>query len=144
MLLSSAPDEARAIVDEVRRMAPPEPQAGEASLLLGRCFASAADWLRAMEIFTALKGSRTDEIGAQAAVERARTLESTGHTSDAVDEYLRVSYEFPDFPAIAAGALHDAGRLARARGEKDRAARIEQALRKSFPTSPWVQKLDQR
>ena len=142
MLLSSAPDEALAFINDVRRRAPPEPLAGEASFVLGQYYASIADWPHATEIFTALEASRADEIGARAAAEHGRALESTGHTSEAVDEFLKLSYQFPDFPDLVAEALYNAVRIARARGEQDRAAKIEQGLKKAFPASPWLSRLD--
>ena len=70
--------------------------------------------------------------------EHGRALESTGHTSEAVDEFLKLSYQFPDFPDLVAEALYNAVRIARARGEQDRAAKIEQGLKKAFPASPWL------
>jgi TolA-binding protein len=144
LLLASSPADFLAVIDDVRRRAPPEPYAGEASLLTGKYYAATQDWGRATDIFSALEGSRVDEIGARAAREHARALESTGQTSEAVDEYLKIAYQFPDYPDIAAEGLFNAVRLARARGEQDRAARLEQTLRKSFPSSPWVEKLEER
>jgi len=95
-----------------------------------------------MDIFGALENSHADEIGARAAGERARALEATGRTSEAVDEFLKISYQFPDSPDLAAEGLYNAVRVARARGEKDKAARIEARLRKDHPDSPWIRKLD--
>jgi len=138
MILSSAPDEARALVDAVRRSAPPEPYAGEASLLLGRYAAFRSDWSKALDIFGALEGSRADDVGARAALEKGKTLEAAGRTSEAVDEYLKVAYLFPDLGDRAAEGMSNAVRVSRARGDKDRASKIEQALRKSFPESRWV------
>jgi TolA-binding protein len=143
MLLSTAPEEARALIDQVRRSAPPEPYAGEASLLLGKYSALRADWGRSLDIFGALEGSRADDIGARAALEKGRALEAMGRTSDAVDEYLKVAYLFPDLGDRAAEGMANAIRVSRARGDNDRASRIEQALRRTYPTSPWIETLSQ-
>jgi TolA-binding protein len=142
MLLASDTEGARAIIEEVRRAAPPEPLAGEASLLQGRYFTAVGDWRRAADVFNSLESSRTDEIGARAAGEHARVLESTGRTAEAVDAYATVSARFPDFPDLAAEGLFNAGRVARARGDIGRAVRIEESLRKAYPRSPWVRRLD--
>ncbi len=141
ILLPSAPDEALALITEVRRTAPPEPFAGEASLLMGEYAASHSDWNRALDILGALEGSRVDDIGARAAIEKGRTLESMGRTAEAVDEYLKVAYLFPDLGDRAAEGMASAVRVSRARGDTDRAAKIEQTLRKNYPASPWIESL---
>jgi hypothetical protein len=143
LLFSVAPDEARALIDEVSRTAPPEPYAGEASLLLGKYAALRSDWSRSLDILGALEGSRADDIGARAALEKARTLEAMGRTSDAVDEYLKVAYLFPDLGSRGAEGMANAVRVSRARGDRDRAAKIEQTLRKTYPASPWIQTLSE-
>ncbi len=139
IILSPAPEDARALVDDVRRDAPPEPYAGEASLLLGKYAARSGDWNRSLDILGALEGSRADDVGARAALEKGRTLEAMGRTSDAVDEYLKVAYLFPDLSDRAAEGMANAIRVSRARGDGDRAAKIEQALRKTYPASPWIE-----
>ena len=141
LIMSPAPDEARALVYQVRRSAPPEPYAGEASLLLGRYSSLHSDWGKALDIFGALEGSRADDVGARAALEKGRTLEAMGRTSEAVDEYVKVGYLFPDLGDRAAEGLSNAVRLSLARGEKDRASKIAQALRKSYPDSRWIETL---
>jgi TolA-binding protein len=143
MLLLSDAEGARTIIEEVRHIAPPEPLAGEVILLQGRYFAAVGDWRTAADVFTSLESARTDEIGARAAGEHARALESTGRTAEAIDAYAAVSSRFPDFPDIAAEALYNAGRVARARGDMGWASKIEESLRKAYPRSPWVQKLDE-
>ena len=141
VLLPHSADEAEQVVHEVTAAAPPEPYAGEASLLLGTLAVSRQDWGRALEILGSLEASRADDVGAQAALEKGRALENSGRTAEAVDQYLNVGYRFPDFADRAAEGMFNAARLARARGEADRALKIEQALRASFPSSPWLQEL---
>jgi TolA-binding protein len=141
MLLPGRPADALAAISDVKRSSPPEPQAGETSLLLGRYYAAVADPNRAMDIFGALRDSRADEIGALATMELARTLEAAGRTSEAIDEYLKVSYLFSDFPDLAAEGLWSALIVARNRGDRDRASKIEQSLRTGYPGSPWALKL---
>jgi TolA-binding protein len=143
VLLPSSPEEARALIDGVRRTAPPEPYAGEASLLQGRYAAFHSDWGRALDILGALEGSRADDVGARAALEKGRTLEAMGRTGDAVDEFLKVAYLFPDLGDRAAEGMANAVRLSRMRGDRERAAKIEQAMRKTFPASPWLKSLSQ-
>ncbi len=142
MLLGSDPEAARAVIDDVRRAMPPEPLAGEASLLQGRYLAAVGDWKKAEDVFRSLESARTDEVGARAAGEHARVLESTGRTAEAIDAYVTVSSRFPEFQDIAAQGLYEARRVARARGNMGRAAEIEERLRKAYPDSPWVRKLD--
>jgi hypothetical protein len=55
-----------------------------------------------------------------------------------MDEFVRISYLFPD---LAAEWLHNAVRIALRRGERDRARSFEGSLRKAFPESPWIEKL---
>jgi TolA-binding protein len=144
IVLSTAPEEARALIEDVRRTPPPEPYAGEASLLMGRYAALQADWNRSLDILGALEGSRADDIGARAALEKGRTLEAMGRTSDAVDEYLKVAYLFPDLGDRAAEGLANAARVSRARGDRDRADKIEHTLRKTYPASPWIGTLSEK
>jgi TolA-binding protein len=141
LLMASSPADALAVISDVRRGAPPEPLAGEASLALGTYYAAVGDWTKALDVFSALEGSRADKVGAQAAREHARALEATGHTSEAVDQFLKVAYLYSDYPDLAAAGLYDAARVSRARGDKDRAAKIEQSLRQNYPQSPWAGKV---
>jgi tetratricopeptide (TPR) repeat protein len=141
LILPSAPEEARALIDLVSGNAPPEPYAGEARLLLGKYARFRADWGGSLDILGSLEGSRSDDIGARAGLEKARTLEAMGRTAEAVEEYTRIASLFPDLGDRAAEGMANAVRLSRARGETDRASRIEQALRKAYPSSPWLDTL---
>ena len=141
MLLESSPSEARAVAARVAAAAPPEPYAGEASLLLAECAERASDWNRALDILGALESSRADDVGARAALEKGRALQAMGRTSDAVDEYLKVAYLFPGLADRAAEGMARAVSLARQRGDSERAARIERSLRSTYPDSPWLQGL---
>lgn len=143
LLLPASPKEAGEIAAELRRRTPGEPLAGEVNLLLGQSLAAAGETRRALEIFTVLAGSRADRVGAEAKREQAMALEAAGNTSEAVDEYMRISYLFPDFPDLAAEGLFNAARVTLRRGEKDRARTIEDSLRRSFPESPWTAKLQE-
>jgi TolA-binding protein len=142
MVMGSDPEAALDTIVAVRRAAPPEPFAGEADLLIGRYYAATKDWKRSLDTLGALAGSRADEVGARAALERARTMESMGRTADAVDEFLKVSYLFPEYPDIAAESVYNAARVARVRGDDVRAGKIEQTLRSAYPESPWISRLD--
>jgi tetratricopeptide (TPR) repeat protein len=141
MLLSTEPQKALTVIKDVGRARPSEPYAGEASLLLGRYYAAVQDWDRSLDILGDLEETRADEIGARAAIARGRTLEAMGRTADAVEEFLKASYLFPDYSELCAEGLYNAVRVARARGDREQAVKIEQTLRKGYPGSPWIGKL---
>ena len=141
LLLEARPADSLALLSEIRRRSPAEPLAGEVNLLLGEASAATGDLKKALDIFTALADSRADRVGAEAKREQARALEATGATAEALDEFTRISYLFPDFPDLAAEGLFNAVRIARLRGERDRARSLEENLRKGFPDSDWTSKL---
>ena len=141
LLLPTSPAQAGEIAVELRKRAPGEPLAGEVNLLLGQSLAAGGETRRALDIFTALAGSRADRVGAEAKRAQAAALEAAGSTSEAIDEYMRISYLFPDFPDLAAEGLFNAVRVALRRGEQDRARTIEDSLRRSFPESSWTARL---
>jgi TolA-binding protein len=144
MLLEAEPEKALPVIKEAARARPSEPYAGEASLLMGRYYAAVRDWDRSLDVLGDLEETRADEIGARAAIARGSTLEAMGRTADAVEEFLKASYLFPDYSELCAEGLYNAVRVARARGDKDQAAKIEQTLRKGYPGSPWIEKLKER
>jgi TolA-binding protein len=141
LLLQARPRDALALLSDMRGRSPAEPLAGEVSLLLGQALAATGEGKRALDIFTALADSRADRVGAEAKREQARALEAAGSTAEAVDEFVRISYLFPDFPDLAAEGLFNAVRVALLRGERDRARGMEETLRKGFPESEWTAKL---
>ncbi len=141
LLLQAKPSDALALLSDMRRRSPAEPLAGEVSLLLGEALAATGEGKKALDIFTALADSRADRVGAEAKREQARALEAAGSTSEAVDELVRISYLFPDFPDLAAEGLYNAVRVSLLRGERDRARSLEETLRKGFPESGWTAKL---
>jgi TolA-binding protein len=141
LLLGASPGEAYAIVQEVKRRMPPEPLAGEASLLAGRYYAAISDWSRALDVFSALSRSRADSVGAEAKREEARAMEASGRTAEAIEEYVKISYLFADFTDLAAEGLFNAVRVALKRGERETAIRIAGTLRANYPYSPWAAKL---
>ena len=117
LLLASSPSDARGVIQPVQGAVPPEPIAGEASLLLGMYYAATADWGRAIEVFQALERSRADDVGARAVIQHAAALEATGLTAEAIDEYLTLPSRFPDLPDLVAEGLFNAIRVALARGD---------------------------
>ncbi len=141
LVLRDSPKDALALLFDLRKRPPAEPLAGELNLLLGQASAASGETARALDIFTALAGSRADRVGAEAQREMARALESAGRTTEAMDEFVRISYLFPDFPDLASEGLYSAVRIALRRGERDRARSLEDSLRKAFPDSPWIAKL---
>jgi TolA-binding protein len=143
LVLRDSPKEALSLLSDLRKRPPAEPLAGELNLLLGQAYAATGETARALDIFTALAGSRADRVGAEAQREQARALETAGRTTEAMDEFVRISYLFPDFPDLAAEGLYNAVRIALRRGERDRARSFEDSLRKAFPDSPWIGKLSE-
>ncbi|HVO40240.1 MAG TPA: tetratricopeptide repeat protein, partial [Spirochaetia bacterium] len=143
VLLSSSPSEALAAAADASRMSPPEPWAGEAALLAGRCSAAMGDSARALDILAALSDGRIDEVGAQATLERARTLEKAGNSRDALEQYLRVPYVFSGSGDLAGEALFNAARLSLQQGDREGSARISGMLRARYPESPWTARLNE-
>jgi TolA-binding protein len=141
LLLASSPAQARSVIREVQAGAPPEPVAGEAALLWGMCDAAEGSWGRAIEVFEALERSRADAVSARAVLQHGAALEAMGRTAEAVDQYLKVPWRFPELSDLGAEGLFDAIRLARARGDYPRAAALEQGLRARYPASSWVWRL---
>ncbi len=124
------------IITEVRARPLADRAAAEAGLLTGRYYVAVGDTAKALETLDALAASRADRIGAEARMAKARLLESAGRTADAVEEFLNLAYLYPDIEDLAAEALAQAARVARARGERDRARQFEDRLRKEYPDSP--------
>ncbi len=141
LILPDNPREAMTIVTEVRARPLSDRAAAEAGLLTGRYYVAIGDTARALETLDALVASRADRIGAEARMAKARLLESTGRTGDAVEEFLNLAYLYPDIEDLAAEALAQAARVARARGERDRARQFEDRLRKEYPDSPQATSL---
>jgi TolA-binding protein len=141
VLLLSSPEDSLALIGEVRAAAPGEPVAGQAMLLLAKYNGVVGNWNRSLGILGALVESRSDEVGARAALEHARALEATGRTSEAVEEFKMIPTRFPVFPDLAAEGLYNGVRLALARGETERAANIRRTLLSSYPKSSWARLL---
>ena len=138
LLIASSAEDARAVIRAVQEQVPPEPIAGEASLLIGMCDAASADWSHAIAIFQSLERSRADGVGARALLQHAAALVATGLTAEAIDLYLAMPARFPDMKDFGAEAFFRAIQVARARGDPRRAAVIEQELRAHYPGSPWI------
>jgi tetratricopeptide (TPR) repeat protein len=143
MLLAQDPGKALIILDEVRHRSPPEPFAGEVSLLMGEAFAARSEWQRAIDILAALSDTRADEVGARATGARALALEASGDLREAISQYLRIAYLFPSYADLAAEGMYNAARLAVQLGDKENAERIEEGLRARYPTSEWVSRLQE-
>lgn len=143
MLLSTDPSGALAAAADVSRSSPPEPLAGEASLLQGRCLAALGKNDGALAVFSDLSDSRLDMVGARATLERARALESGGDRQSAIEQYLRLPYVFQGFQNLAAEGLFNAARLSRAQGDREGAGRIVDLLHKRYPGTPWAEKANE-
>jgi TolA-binding protein len=127
-----------ALIDRVRRASPQEPWAGRASLLIGKYRAATGDRSGALAVFTALAGSRSDEVGALAAEAQGLVLEGLGRTAEAVDVLATLYRRFPGFDEIGARSLAEARRIALSRGDTDKAGSIAETLRTAFPQSRWL------
>jgi len=141
MLLAQDASETLAVLDDVRHRSPPEPLAGEASLLTGQALAALSQWQRVIDILAPLSDSRADEVGARATGERARALEESGNLTDAMTQYLRIAYLFSAYADLGAEGMYNAARLALRMGDRENAARIQEGLRTRFPGSPWISRL---
>ena len=142
MILADNPAEAMAILTAVRARPLADRAAAEAGLLTGRYYAAVGDTGRALEALESLASSRADRIGAEARMAKAQVLEANGSTAEAVEEFLTLAYLFPDIEDLAAEGLAQAARVARARGERDRARSFEDRLRKEYPDSSQAQALE--
>ncbi|HTP59873.1 MAG TPA: tetratricopeptide repeat protein, partial [Spirochaetia bacterium] len=141
MLLPQNASQALDVLENVRRLSPPEPLAGEAVLLTGQALAASSQGQRSLEVFAALSDGRLDEIGARATQERARVLEARGDLKEAMNQYLRIGYLFPSFSDLAAEGMFNATRLALQTGDKESATRIRDGMRSRFPDSAWTARL---
>ena len=141
MLLAASPARALAAVADARRLSPPEPLAGEAVLLTGLCSEGMGDRRKALDLFAALSDSRIDEVGAQATLERAKALEASGSSREAVEQYLRISYVYPGFADLAAEGLFSAARLSLQQGDRENASRAQETLKKRYPDSQWAARI---
>ena len=125
MLLAKDPPGATDVLEDVRRRSPPEPLAGETSLLMGQALAAQSQWQKAIEIFAALSDSRADEVGAQGhrgAGPRAGSHRESCGRDDPVPEDLL--YLPRIFRAGRRGHVQRGPSCARV-GDRDDAARIE-------------------
>lgn len=143
MLLPRDPTTALAVLEDLSRRSPPEPLAGQASLLMGQAFSALSEWQRALDILAQLSDNRADEVGAQATEERARVLEATGDLREAMNQHLRIAYLFPTYADLAAEGMYNAARLAVQLGDGANAARIAEGLRRRYPASPWTARLEE-
>ncbi len=141
-ILPENPGEAMTILTAVRAKPLADRAAAEAGLLTGRYYAAVGDTGRALATLESLASSRADRIGAEARMAKARLLETSGQTAEAVEEFLTLAYLFPDIEDLAAEGLAQAARVARARGERDRARGFEDRLRKEYPDSAQAKALE--
>ena len=102
-------------------------------------YADTGDWQRAATLFSALAASRTDEVGARAALQRGLAMEGLGRTAEAIDALVRLGAQFTGFDDIAAEALWNAWRIAVARGDDAHAASLDHLLRTRYPRSAWAE-----
>ncbi len=115
---------------------PEEPLAGEVHYWIGEGWRQRGDLDRALEVFSALAASRADRTGALAQAGVARVREQQGRREEAAEEYLKLYFLFPELRDLAPEGLHQAARLYREQGLRERAERLEQKLRAEFPESP--------
>ncbi len=138
LLITRSPEEAIELIKEASGRQLPEPLAGEAVLLMARCYTLQGELDKAREILQGLREARTDRIGAQARLELARALESAGDSEAAVEMFAGTAAIFRSFPDLAAEGLANAARVARLNGDFGKARIAEARLKKDYPQSPWA------
>ncbi len=141
-LLTQNSEESRSLILSVLDRMPSERLKGKADFLLAGCFAVEGEWEKARAAYEELYDSRGDRLGARARMECARVLESAGKAEEAFDMYLSLHALFPGFSDLASEGLYRAVRLSRARGESVKASASEATLRKAYPDSPWIKRLE--
>jgi TolA-binding protein len=120
----------------------PEPEAGEASLILGMCYTALGEKQSARQIFQDVIRARSDRSAAAARMEMARLWEAEGKTGEALSEFSQVYKSFPEYSDLAAEGLFNAARLAYRIGERGIASELESLLAARFAQSPWVKMLE--
>ncbi|MBA7541627.1 hypothetical protein ES705_33943 [subsurface metagenome] len=110
--------------------------------MIGRYYQENGEFRRALDIFTALAELRADMTGAAAQINIARILKSMDKREEAAEEYLKVSYIFPDYPDLVEEAIFEAILLFRSLGAMDKAQQLYIKLKNEFPLSSRIIELE--
>ena len=108
---------------------------------IGRYYKAEGNLDRAAEIFKGIADTHPDRLGAEAQLELAGSLEANNKPEKAAEEYLALTYVFPDYKDIVAEALYRAARIYETAGNKKQADYLYKKLRNDFPGSVWVKKI---
>ena len=119
-----------------RRLSPPVvkaaarglPVKSRVELLIGEYYFQAGKAERAFYIFKGLGESLSGEQAARASLRGAEALVLLERKGEALDEYLRVSFGFPDFPDLVRQAREAAYALALELGRKQEAESLKRQL----------------
>ncbi len=135
-------EEAFALLEKIRQDGPEEPLKSKSDFLIGRYFQESGELRRALDIFTALAELRADRTGAEAQMNIARILKSLDRSEEAAEEFLKVSYIFPDYPDLVEEAIFEAILLFRSLGAFDKAQQLYTKLKNEFPQSRRIGELE--
>jgi TolA-binding protein len=118
-----------------------EPQSSEASLLIGEAFRLRGELSRALDVFSGITAARSGVTAATAQLGIARIRVEQGRREEAVEEYLKVFFLYPEAGEQAQEGLYQAGRLYWEGGRRDEARKLFARLLQRYPDSPWRSKL---
>jgi len=135
-------EEAFTLLQKIRQEGPEEPVKSRSNFLIGRYYQESGELRRALDIFTTLAELRADITGAAAQMNIARILKSMDKREDAAEEYLKVSYIFPDYPDLVEEAIFEAILLFRSLGAVDKAQQLYTKLKNEFPLSHRIIELE--
>lgn len=135
-------EEAFALLEKIRQDGPEEPVKSWSNFLTGRYYQESGELRRALDIFTILAELRADRTGAAAQMNIARILKGMDKREEAAEEYLKVSYIFPDYPDLVEEAIFEAILLFRSLGAMDKAQQLYTKLKNEFPLSLRIIELE--
>lgn len=135
-------EEAFALLEKIRQDGPEEPLKSKSDFLIGRYFQEIGELRRALDIFAALAELRADRTGAAAQMNIARIFKSLDRSEEAAEEFLKVSYIFPDYPDLVEEAIFEAILLFRSLGAFDKAQQLYTKLKNEFPQSRRIGELE--
>ena len=131
-LLTINPHLAYPILESLQNLVPPEPLKSRVNLALGDYFFSQGEIERAYYIFKGLADSLSSVTGAAAGLRAGDALLKLGRKNEAFEEYLKISFIFPDYRQQVKSGLEQAYALAIELGRAEEAAGIKQQLTDEF------------
>ena len=121
-------DEARLLLQAIRRSDPIEPLKSEVNFLMGEIYQRRGELDRAADIFAGLAAVRADRLGAEAQLRVGEILEDRGTPEKAAEAYLKVYFLYPDYHDPVRTALTRAGDIYESLGQAEKAANLRAKL----------------